>query len=89
MNLVQQIKELSEMKGRGTSMISYYISEGTDISSVSTCIVKEMSASNNIKSKAVRKDVQSGLRSIQQYLKGIKHIPNDGLAMFAGTESLV
>lgn len=89
MNPIDQIKDLNNFTSNGTSLISFYIKGGSDISIASNLLIKEMSASNNIKSKSVRKDVQSALRSMQHHLKTFSAIPDNGLAIFSGNEYLI
>ena len=84
-----QIKSLSNERGSGTSLISYYIQGNADIGSALSKISKELSTTANIKSKSTGKDVKTALKSIQGYLKGIKKIPTNGIAIFAGNQSLV
>lgn len=86
---LEQIKALQKIHASGTSLISYYISGGADYGSCTSLITKELGTASNIKSKSTRKDVQSALRSIQGFLKGIKRIPQNGIAIFAGNQSLV
>jgi len=87
-NDLQRITELESVRGVGTSLISLYVSGGSDLSGVKESITKELSASSNIKSKSVRKEVQSSLRSLQNYVKGIT-CPDRGIAIFAGANQLV
>ena len=47
-------------------------------------ISKEIDSSNNIKSKETRKNVKSGLKNIESYLKCIKKFPQNGLVIFVG-----
>lgn len=84
----KKLKELSGYKGRGTELISVYIPHGTDRSSVMNQLATEMSQSSNIKSPQTRKNVQSALKKISNYLKQINFdIPLTGMAVFAGNIS--
>ena len=85
---LQRIADLESVRGVGTSLISLYVSGGSDLSSVKESITKELSASSNIKSKSVRKEVQCSLRSLQNYVKGIT-CPARGIAIFSGANQLV
>ncbi|MBM3282269.1 MAG: peptide chain release factor 1 [Candidatus Diapherotrites archaeon] len=84
----KKLKELNSYKGRGTELISVYIPNGTDRGSVMNQLATEMGQSGNIKSPQTRKNVQSALKKISNYLKQINFdIPNTGLVVFAGNVS--
>lgn len=84
----KKLKELNGYKGRGTELISVYIPNGTDRGSVMNQLATEMGQSGNIKSPQTRKNVQSALKKISNYLKQIDFdIPNTGLVVFAGNIS--
>ncbi len=84
----KKLKELNGYKGRGTELISVYIPNGTDRGSVMNQLATEMGQSGNIKSPQTRKNVQSALKKISNYLKQINFdIPNTGLVVFAGNVS--
>lgn len=72
------------MSGSGTSLVSLYIPSGSRIHDYNNLIKHELSTANNIKSKKVKNNVQSALKSIQQRLKLHKTVPENGLAIFAG-----
>jgi peptide chain release factor subunit 1 len=86
---MEQIKLLQAIRSVNTSLISYYLPQGSDTSNIGNHISYELSTSNNIKSKQTRKAVQTALRSLQHHLKGIKAIPMNGLAIFVNDESYV
>lgn len=86
---MEQIRELEKVHVANTSLVSYYIADQSDLSHCNSLITKELGTSSNIKSKTTRKEVQSGLRSIQHYLRRLKKIPKNGIAIFAGKESFV
>lgn len=79
---MNDILRLESERAPSTSLISYFIKSGTNNSSV--LLAREMNASENIKDKNTRKAVQTALKSIQNNLKGLTHIPDNGLAVFAG-----
>jgi peptide chain release factor subunit 1 len=86
----KKVKELSGYKGRGTELISVYIPFGTDRSGVMNQLTTELGQSSNIKSPTTRKNVQSALRKISNFLKQINFkIPKMGMAVFAGNISEV
>lgn len=84
----KKLKKMKAFKGKGTELISLYIPENADRSSVVGQITEEMSQSSNIKSASTRKNVQGALRKISSFLKQIDFkIPKNGLAVFAGNVS--
>jgi len=84
----KKIKKLGKYKGRGTELITVYIPEDTDRSSVMNQLTEEISQSSNIKSPTTRKNVQGALRKIINFLKQIDFkIPTHGLVVFAGNIS--
>ncbi len=78
------LEKISELKGRGTELISLYIPPDKQISDVAAYLREEMSESSNIKSKNTRKHVQSALKSILSKLKYFKEPPENGLVFFVG-----
>ncbi len=86
----KKLKKLEKFKGRGTELISLYVPEDADRSSVMSQLTEEISQSSNIKSPTTRKNVQGALRKIINFLKQIDFkIPKKGLVIFAGNVSEV
>ncbi len=84
----KKLKELGGYKGRGTELISVYIPYGTDRGTVMNQLATEVGQSGNIKSPQTRKNVQSALKKISNYLKQIDFaLPPTGLVVFAGNVS--
>ncbi len=84
----KKLAKLEKFKGRGTELISVYIPPKTDRSAVMGQLSEELSQSSNIKSPQTRKNVQSALRKISNFLKDINFkIPDNGLVVFAGNIS--
>ena len=84
----KKIKKLSQYSGRGTELITVYIPFNTDRSSVMNQLTDEISQSSNIKSPTTRKNVQSALRRLINFLKQIDFkIPKLGLVVFSGNVS--
>jgi peptide chain release factor subunit 1 len=75
---------LSDKEGRGMEFISLYIPRGTSIYETVEVLKKE-SDSAVVKSESVRDRVQDALKNVIQRLKLQKEIPENGLAIFAGT----
>ena len=84
----KKIKQLESYQGKGTELISVYVPENADRSSVMNQLNEEISQSSNIKSQTTRKNVQGALRKITHYLKVIDFkIPKRGIVVFAGNIS--
>ena len=75
---------LSDKEGRGMEFISLYIPREKSIDEIVT-ILKEESDSAVMKSESVRDRLQDALKNVIQRLKLQKEIPENGLAIFAGT----
>lgn len=84
----QSVRDLSIAKANsgGTSLVTLYIPSGYAMSLISEKITSELSTAPNIKSKAVRKDVISALKSASVAIKSFnKHTaPENGLVLCAG-----
>jgi peptide chain release factor subunit 1 len=81
------LKELSVKRGRHTELVSLYVPQGYPLHEITNLIGNEVSLTQNVKSKAVRKNVTSALTKIQQHLKLYKKTPPNGLAIFCGNVS--
>ncbi len=84
---MQQIQQLSTERSVNTTLISYYLKEGSNTSNA--LLTKELNACDNIKSKATRKAVATALKAIQLRLKELNSIPENGLAVFSGNGQYV
>ena len=82
------VRELSQSLSTsgGTSLITMYIPSCYSLSLASEKLTSELSTAPNIKSKAVRKNVISAIKSAQMALKSYKHhnAPLNGLVLCAG-----
>lgn len=78
------LKEIKNLTGRGTELISLYVPPDKQISDVAAYLREEMSESSNIKSKNTKKHVQSALKSILAKLKYFKKPPENGVIFFVG-----
>lgn len=91
MDNVKDLKELTEklggIRGRHTELVTVYVSAGFSLSKIVDQIRQEQSTAQNIKSKAVRKNVMAALERILQHLKLYKATPPNGLALFCGNVS--
>ena len=75
---------LSDKEGRGMEFISLYIPRETSIYEIVEILKKE-SDSAIVKSERVRDRLQDAIKNVIQRLKLQKEIPENGLAIFAGT----
>jgi peptide chain release factor subunit 1 len=75
---------LSDKKGKGMEFISLYIPREKSIVDIIT-ILKNNFGSCVIKSDSIRDRLKETLKNVIQHLKLKKEIPDNGLAIFAGT----
>lgn len=87
--LKKLIKELGDIRGRHTELVSVYIPAGYSIPDVSNQLKNEQGTASNIKSKATRKNVVTALEKIIQHLKIFRETPPNGLVLFSGNVSEV
>lgn len=85
--LKKLIKELEDIRGRNTELVSLYIPAGYDMSKISDFVTSESSEAENIKSKHTRKNVQAALDKIGRKVKEEQTTPENGVAFFAGNVS--
>lgn len=86
----KKLKEIKKYKGRHTELISLFVPNGSDRSTVMNQLTQEINQSSNIKSPTTRKNVQGALKRIIQYLKMTNfRIPETGLVLYSGNVSEV
>ena len=85
----KKLKELSNVAGSGTELISVYIPPKYPIAEVSNKLKTEYGQAANIKSKSTRKNVLDALEKIINYLKIFREPPENGIAIFCGNISKV
>src|SRR3989338_3001327 len=83
----KRLRELRELRGSGTELISVYIPPGSQIADTTNKLKEEYGQASNIKSKGTRKNVQEALEKILQYLKMFREPPENGIAIFCGNVS--
>lgn len=81
------VKQLSEIKGRHTELVTVYVPVGYSLHEISNQLRSEQSTAENIKSKSVRKNVVTALEKITRHLQLYKKTPDNGLALFCGNVS--
>jgi len=85
----KQVEALKKFRGRGTELVSVYMTPGYPVSDITGKLKEEYGQASNIKSAATKKNVQAALDKIMQYLKTFKATPETGMAVFAGNVSEV
>ena len=85
----KQLKALEGFRGRGTELISVYITPGYQISDITNKLKEEAGQATNIKSAGTRKNVIDALQKIMAYLRTFKEPPKTGMAVFCGNVSEV
>jgi len=78
------LKQLQQVKGRGTELVTVYIPPDKSISETTAYLRNEYAQSQNIKSRVTRKNVMWAIESLINRLKAYKTPPPNGLAMFVG-----
>ena len=82
------IKNLSELRGNGTSMITLAMPPDKSLSYVTSMLTTEYGTATNIKSRVNRLSVLGAISSTQTKLKQYKSIPENGLVIYCGTVML-
>jgi len=86
--LKRLIRELENIRGTGTQLISLYIPPKYPRGDIMSMLTDEHSKAGNIKDKTTRKNVQAALAKIMGYLKAIDYkLPENGLVVFCGNIS--
>ncbi|MBI4406368.1 peptide chain release factor 1 [Candidatus Micrarchaeota archaeon] len=83
------LRQLRDYSGRGTELISLFITPGYAIHEVVAKLRDEYSQASNIKSKSTQKNVQSALEKLMAFLKNFRKTPDNGIAIFCGDVSPV
>ena len=84
LRLKKSLKELSEMKGMGTELVTVVIPPEKMISDVRHQLGNEMGQAANIKSKSTKKHVTDALESAISSLNRYKTPGDGGIAIFVG-----
>lgn len=85
--LKKVLKELEDIRGRNTELVSLYVPAGYDMSKISEFVTSEQSEAENIKSKHTRTNVQDALGKIGRKVSEEHEPPENGVAFFAGNVS--
>jgi peptide chain release factor subunit 1 len=81
------IRELEAIRGRHTSLVTYYVPAGYELNKIIQHVQQEQGTAANIKDKTTRNSVIDSLERIIRHLRLYKQTPENGLAVFAGDAS--
>jgi peptide chain release factor subunit 1 len=84
--LKRKVEQLKAYQGRHSSFTTLYIPPTKSLTDVTSFVKTELAGSDNIKSKANRKNVADNLTAILSELIKINTLPPTGLAFFFGIE---
>jgi len=79
------IKNLDNVRGAGTSMISLIIPCGDQVARYTKKLTEEYGTAENIKSRVNRLSVLSAITSAKEKLKLYPRAPPNGLVLYTGT----
>lgn len=79
------IRNLTNARGNGTSMISLIVPPNNQISHISRMLTEELGTATNIKSRVNRLSVLGAINSAIQRLKLYNKVPQKGLVLYCGT----
>lgn len=84
----RMLEDLEGKRGRGTELISVYVSPDTELAKVVQQLRDEQGTASNIKSTATRKNVVGALERVIQFLRTYietnRRPPSHGMAIFCG-----
>lgn len=86
-SLKKFIRELSQIRGRHTELVSVYIPAGYDLNKIINHLQQEQGTASNIKDARTRKNVIDSLEKAIRHLRLFKRTPENGVAVFAGNAS--
>src|SRR3989344_3701625 len=78
------IKELEQIRGRHTELVSVYVPADYDMIKIIQHLQQEQGTAENIKDKTTRLHVIDSLEKAIRHLRLYKKTPENGLAVFAG-----
>ncbi|MFH1054987.1 MAG: peptide chain release factor aRF-1 [Candidatus Altiarchaeota archaeon] len=85
--LKKLMRELENVTGRHTELISVYVPAGYNLVNVINQIASEQGTATNIKSTSTRNNVVDALERTLQHLRLYKQTPKNGLIVFCGNAS--
>lgn len=81
----KKLKELEQLRGQGTELVSVYVSPGSRMDDTTNKLRQEAGQAENIKSKQTRNNVGAALERLIHAIKNEKKPPENGVALFAGS----
>src|SRR3989338_1690498 len=81
------IRELEQIRGRHTELVSVYIPASYDLNKIIAHLQQEQGTASNIKDKTTRTNVIDSLEKMIRHLRLFKKTPGNGLAVFAGNKA--
>ena len=81
------IRELDQIRGRHTELVSVYIPAEYDLNKIIQHLQQEQGTASNIKDAKTRSNVQASLERMIRHLRLFHRTPLNGLAVFAGNAS--
>ena len=80
----KMLKDLSDFRGNGTSLITVMVQSGGDLNGMKRLLVDEYGTATNIKSRVNRQSVLSAITSAQHKLKQYNKLPPNGIVLYCG-----
>src|SRR5438309_7837164 len=87
LKLKKLLAELQTIRARHTQLVSVYIPAEFNLQEIVNMLRQEISLTQNVKDKTVRRNVTSALEKIIHELSMIRKTPAKGLAIFCGNVS--
>src|SRR3989344_5940992 len=87
LELKKIIRELSQIRGRHTELVSVYVPAGYDLNKIIGHLQEEQGTAGNIKDARTRNNVVDSLERAIRQLRLYKRTPPNGLAIFSGNAS--
>ncbi|MDD5178017.1 MAG: peptide chain release factor aRF-1 [Candidatus Nanoarchaeia archaeon] len=81
------LRELGQVKGRHTELVSVYVPAGYDLNKIINHLQQEQGTAANIKDARTRKNVIDSLERAIRHLRLYDKTPQHGVAVFAGNAS--
>ncbi len=85
--LKRLVRELDEIRGRHTELVSVYVPAGYELHKIVAHLNQEQGTATNIKDKITRDNVISSLEKAIRHLKVLGRTPPNGIAVFVGNVS--
>ena len=80
------VQNLSDAKGYASSLITYYIPAKSDLWLVTSHLTSELRTADCVKDRKNSKYIKKAITYALAYLKSLRQLPPNGLALFAGED---